>query len=153
MRGAVLSLDPFTAAMNLGRDVIERIWPDPSQRAEQMYKLEKLKADNNIAALEGHISLMIAQLQVNAKEAEHKSIFVSGWRPFIGWTCGITLFFNYIAIYLIELAMQFREGVTAPPPMDMTQLMPIILGMLGIAGMRSYEKKNKVHTNSIRKRA
>ena len=148
-----MSLDPFTAAMNLGKEVIERIWPDPSQRAEQMYKLEKLKSDNNLAALEGHISLMIAQLQVNAKEAEHKSLFVSGWRPAIGWICGIVLFFNYIVIPLLTIAVQFFEGIEVPAPMDMSQLTPILAGMLGIAGMRSFDKKNKVETNSIRKRA
>ena len=148
-----MSLDPFTAAMNLGKEVIERIWPDPSQRAEQMYKLEKLRSDNNLAALEGHISLMIAQLQVNAKEAEHKSLFVSGWRPAIGWICGIVLFFNYIVIYLLTFAMEFNDKIDAPPPLDMAQLMPILLGMLGMTAFRSMDKQNKVETNSIRKRA
>ena len=148
-----MSLDPFTAAMNLGKEVIERIWPDPTQRAEQLFKLQKLEQDGNLSALHSHVSLMLGQLSVNAKEAEHKSIFVSGWRPYIGWICGFVLFFNYIVIYLIELGLRFVDGVSAPPPMDMTQLMPIIMGMLGIAGMRSFDKKNKVETNSIRKRA
>jgi hypothetical protein len=145
-----MSLDPLTAVMNVGKELIERIWPDPNQRAEQLFKLEELKQHGDIDRLNAHVNLMLGQLKVNAKEAEHKSLFVSGWRPAVGWVCVAILAFNYIGVYCLELAAQFFDGVLVPVPMDMSELYPVMLGMLGIGGMRSHDKKHNVATHSIK---
>lgn len=74
--------------------------------------------------------------ELNRAEAQHRSIFVAGWRPFIGWIGGLILFFNYIAVPILTWVLP----ETNPPILDLDALWPVITGMLGIAGMRSYDK-------------
>jgi len=82
-----------------------------------------------------------AQNAVNAIEARHKSIFVAGWRPFIGWVCGFALLYEFIlnpiAAWIITLSM---DVPVYPPVLDTTQLYTVLLGMLGLGGLRTYEK-------------
>jgi hypothetical protein len=89
----------------------------------------------------------IAQVELNKVEAQHRSIFVAGWRPFIGWVCGYALLYNFIvrdiAAWIITLIYPLIEGVPqveAPPELAMTHLMTVLMGMLGLGGMRTYEK-------------
>lgn len=81
------------------------------------------------------------QLEINAAEAKHRSIFVAGWRPFIGWTCGVALAYHFVAHPFILFAVA-AAGVTLPelPTFEMDSLMTVLLGMLGLGGMRSFEK-------------
>ena len=74
--------------------------------------------------------------ELNKAEANHRSIFVAGWRPAIGWVGAMILFFNYIAAPIIAWALPESQ----PPTLDLDALWPVITGMLGIAGMRSYDK-------------
>ena len=83
---------------------------------------------------------ILAQVEVNKTEAASPSIFVSGWRPFIGWVCGLAMAFNYVALPILE-SFDVVEGVA---PLDLEVMMPVLLGMLGLGGMRSYEKRNGV---------
>jgi|TARA_R100001369_G_scaffold82324_1_gene113925 hypothetical protein len=77
------------------------------------------------------------QLAVNAVEAAHKSLFVAGWRPFVGWICGVGLLYNVLISQI--LAIWF-----AVPTVDPSLLTPILMGMLGMGAMRSYEKTKGV---------
>ena len=82
-----------------------------------------------------------AQVEINKLEAQHRSKFVAGWRPFIGWVCGFALAYNFILRDLIAWGMQvFKSTVTAPPELAMEHLLTVLLGMLGLGGMRTYEK-------------
>lgn len=83
----------------------------------------------------------MAQVEVNKAEAQHRSIFVAGWRPFIGWTCGVALAYHFVANPIIMFAVTVA-GVDIPtlPSFDMDSLMTVLLGMLGLGGMRSFEK-------------
>ena len=142
-----MPVDPFTAIMSVGEEVIKRIWPNPADRAEQMFKLEQLKQNGDMRALELHVKLMTAQLEVNKAEAESGSIWQAGWRPFIGWTCGLIVFFNFIVIYCLEFYIAASGSLmVVPAPMDMTELWPVILGMLGMSAFRSHDKKHKTDT-------
>lgn len=80
------------------------------------------------------------QGEINKLEAQNPSKFVSGWRPFIGWVSGFALAYNYILRPFIEPIYKIYHPEIILPILDMGELMPILLGMLGIAGMRSYEK-------------
>lgn len=80
----------------------------------------------------------------------HKSIFVSGWRPATGWVCVIIIFFNYVGIYLLKYLAIMSGWPEAPEPAGMTDLLPVLIGMLGIGGMRTYEKAAGVATTSLR---
>ena len=77
------------------------------------------------------------QLDVNKTEAAHKSLFVAGWRPCIGWVCALGLFYNTIVANLLGIWVEV-------PEIDTTLLVPVMMGMLGLGAMRSYEKVNSV---------
>jgi len=81
------------------------------------------------------------QLEINKAEATHKSIFVAGWRPFIGWTCGIALCWHFV-ISPVTLFMCAYLDIFIPdlPAFDMGSLMTVLMGMLGLGGLRSFEK-------------
>lgn len=88
------------------------------------------------------------QMAINQMEAAHKSIFVAGWRPFIGWICGIALGWNFVVLPMLSWYMSiWKPLIEQPPPMDLTQLYPIILGILGLGAFRSYEKARGAQGN------
>jgi len=81
------------------------------------------------------------QLAVNAEEAKSRNVFVSGWRPFVGWSCGLALFAHFLIFPTADVVTAYMgiEAV-AYPSFDMDSLMTVLLGMLGLGGMRSFEK-------------
>ena len=83
----------------------------------------------------------LAQIEVNKVEAQHRSIFVSGWRPFIGWTCGVALTWHFVISPFILFTTAI-VGIEIPelPSFDMETLTTILLGMLGLGSLRSFEK-------------
>jgi hypothetical protein len=87
-----------------------------------------------------------AQIEVNKAEASNPSLFVSGWRPFVGWACGLALFWHFIglpiALFLLTL---FRVDIPDLPMFDMETLLTVLMGMLGLGGMRTWEKTKNVH--------
>lgn len=87
----------------------------------------------------------IHQIELNKIEAQHKTLFVSGWRPFIGWVCGAALAYHFI---LRDLAFWFFDAIglnVAPlPEIELGQLISILLAMLGMSGYRTYEKIKNV---------
>jgi hypothetical protein len=87
---------------------------------------------------------MIAQLEVNKAEAAHKSLFVAGWRPFIGWVCGLGFFSNFIVIPVANFVLQLLSNPVVIPMIDTSQMMPVLMGMLGLGAMRTVEKVQKV---------
>ncbi len=80
------------------------------------------------------------QIELNKIEAKHTSIFVSGWRPFIGWICGSALAYNFIIQPLIIYIAQLFEKNIVPPELNIGELISILLAMLGMYGTRTYEK-------------
>jgi len=93
-----------------------------------------------LAEKQAHEAAM-AQVATNQAEAKHRSIFVAGWRPFIGWTCGIALAYHFVLAPFILFGVSVA-GVEIPPlpVFDMDSLMTVLLGMLGLGGLRTYEK-------------
>jgi len=88
-----------------------------------------------------------AQLEVNKVEAEHKSLFVSGWRPAVGWVCCIGLASNYFFIPLANFALAVSDSTLVISVLDLSTMMPVLLGMLGLGAMRTYEKAQGVQRN------
>ena len=123
--------------------LIDRI-PDPNERARAKEAVEA-------QMLSAMTSLVQGQLQINAKEAEHGAIFVAGWRPAIGWICGIALGWNYILQPIISWGA-FATGVdlAAAPSLDTAELTTILLGMLGLGGLRTYEKRLGVARTGVK---
>ena len=80
------------------------------------------------------------QLEVNKVEAASKSMFVSGWRPAVGWTCCLGMIANYILIPLSNFGLAIAESNITIPLIDTSTMMPVLMGMLGLGAMRSVEK-------------
>ena len=102
---------------------------DPAEQAKMMLALDQLEA-----------KLKMAQMAVNAQEAKHKSIFVAGWRPFIGWVSGSALAYNYIVQPLLFVALSAWGVSVELPKLDIGTLMMLMGGMLGFGAFRTFEK-------------
>lgn len=87
---------------------------------------------------------MIGQIKTNQIEAAHQSMFVAGWRPAVGWVCALAMLLNFILIPFINLGMEFAGQDIRLDLIQMDTMMPVLLGMLGLGGMRSYEKARSV---------
>jgi len=118
-------------------DGVLRFIPDKNARAEAKEQFEG-------QILNAMTSLVEGQLRINEKEASHGSIFVAGWRPAVGWICGIALGWNFIIQpLLLWISWLIPEGadLASAPKLDTGELMTVLLGMLGLGGLRTYEKR------------
>jgi hypothetical protein len=129
-----MALDPVTAALEVGGKLIDRFWPDPTTR--DLAKLELLKSQQSgeLAVMANSTSLAKLQTDINSIEAASTRLFVAGWRPFIGWICGIGLGYQFL-IYPILIAWQPKIV-----QLDMGTLLTLLGGMLGFGTMRTVEK-------------
>lgn len=128
------------------RPLVDRI-PDPNERARAAEQAE--------AQIVGAMtSLVQGQLEINKTEAKHGNVFVAGWRPFIGWICGLGLAWNFVIAPLVSWGA-FLAGVDIgnAPSLDIGELITLLFGMLGLGGMRSYEKRLRVDTYKVGERA
>lgn len=106
-------------------------------------KDQKNKLAHEIATMsEKHAQeLAKGQLEVNKVEAGHRSALVAGWRPFIGWVCGVALAWHFVlSPVIIFIAAWFNVVLPALPEFDMGSLMTVLMGMLGLGGLRTFEK-------------
>jgi hypothetical protein len=134
-----MSLDPISAALDLGNTLITRIFPDPAQ-ADQA-KLELLKLQQS-----GELASMTAQTDINKAEASNPSLFVSGWRPAIGWVCALALAYQYLLRPLSGTIASLFGMVIPPLPGLDDNLWQLMMGMLGMGGLRTFEKVQGVAT-------
>jgi hypothetical protein len=115
--------------------LLDKFIEDKDQKAQLAHELATM-ADRHAQ------ELAVAQIEVNKAEAASGSIFKGGWRPFIGWVCGSAFAYHFVlqpVIVFVVLAV----GVDLPPlpEFDMTSLMTVLMGMLGLGGLRTYEKQ------------
>lgn len=132
-----MALDPISAILDIGSKVIDRLWPDPTQAAAAKLELFKLQQSGELAQMTG-------QLEINKVEAASGSVFVSGWRPFIGWVCGAGCAWNWIGLPVSVFMMTALGHPINVHPADLSEMMPLLLGMLGIGTLRTVEKLNRV---------
>lgn len=128
-----MALDPLTAALDIGGKVIDRLWPDPTQRDAARLELLKLQQSGELAQITG-------QMQINAAEAASTSVFVAGWRPFVGWTCGAAFAYKFVLAPAAAFALTALGHPIELPVLDFTEMSTVLLGMLGIGGLRTIEK-------------
>ena len=84
------------------------------------------------------------QTKINEAEATHRTVFVAGWRPFIGWVCGLGLLYAVFIEPLLRFVFTVNGWESEVPHIDTTITMQVLFGMLGLVGARSYEKKNNL---------
>jgi len=128
-----MALDPISALLDVGSKVIDRVWPDPAQAASAKLELMKLQQS-------GELALIAGQMDINKVEAANPSVFVSGWRPGIGWVCGAGFAVQFVIGPLAEWGSALYGHPVKFPQMDTGTMMPLLLGMLGLGGMRTAEK-------------
>ncbi|QMP81690.1 hypothetical protein [Vibrio phage XM1] len=147
-----MSFDPISAALELGTSVINRIWPDPAKQAEEQRKLQELAQNGRLEELNSHVKLLVGQMKINEESAKHKSVFVAGARPFIIWVGGFSMAWSGVVHpLLVWLVTVFYPEVTPPPLIESGALTAIVTGLLGVGGMRSFDKSKGVETNSIKR--
>ena len=122
-----MSVTGLGEVAELATTVISRIWPDKSEQER--------------AELSAALLVVQGQLAVNAAEAASSSVFVAGWRPAIGWVCGLACAWNWIGLPALKAGLLIA-GMTplALAPADLTEMLPVLMGMLGLSGLRTAEK-------------
>ena len=123
---SALDLTGVGAVSDLIGTVINKIWPDKSEQEKQQ--------------LAAAVMVVQGQIDINKKEAENPSVFVSGWRPFIGWVCGGGCAWNWIGLPVVKAGLAVAGVGLGVSPADLTEMLPLLFGMLGLGAMRSYEK-------------
>lgn len=118
--------------------LLDKFVEDKDQKAKLAHELATM-ADTHAQ------QLALAQVQVNLAEAQSTSVFKGGWRPFVGWVCGIALLYHFILTPCILFGVAL-SGIDIPqlPAFDMSSLLTVLMGMLGLGGLRTFEKTKKV---------
>lgn len=117
---------------------------DPTLAMQKQAEITELQL-NIQSQLENKIQDAItAQIEVNKQEAASLSVFVAGWRPFIGWVCGSAFAWVFVLQPLGVFILTATGHKIELPTLDLGQMMPILLGMLGLGTMRTYEKVKQV---------
>ena len=124
----------ISSVLPLVGDVVKRFLPEDKE--------ERAKAEREIEAqLMKHLSSIdVAQLEINRAEALHRSVWVAGWRPFTGWSCGIALAYSYVLQPILVFIMAQTGTLVTLPTMNIGEMMPVLMGILGLGGLRTYEK-------------
>lgn len=130
----------------VAKSIIGRIWPDPAQQAEAQMKLLQLQQTGELAQLAATTDLAKLQIQTNIEEAKSTSLFIAGWRPMVGWTCGVAFAYSYVLLPFLQfLAYAFGspamiEQLAKLPALDLQAMLPVLFGMLGLGSLRTVEK-------------
>lgn len=116
-------------AIAAGLKVLDKFIPDPAakQAAEAELRNSLQQWDK-------------AQTDVNAVEAASRNLWVSGWRPFVGWTCGASFAWNFVLMPVTNFMLVAAGHTPVVLNFDMSTLMTVLLGLLGLGGMRTFEK-------------
>ena len=127
--------------------VLDKVIPNPAEREKARLELQLRLAENETELLKLLAQADTNQAEINKEEAKSSSLFVAGWRPFVGWVCGVGVAWAFllkpIADWILPVAARFvpqLAGITTPV-LDSGQLMSLLLGLLGMGGFRMLEKK------------
>ena len=114
-------------------DIVSKLVPDKDLQAKLNHELKTELHKANMA-----------QIEINKIEAGHRSLFVAGWRPFVGWTCGIAMLYHFLLQPIIVVGRSAAGLSFDLPTFDMGSLMTVLMGMLGLGGLRTFEKTKGV---------
>ena len=123
----------ISSILPVAGEVIDRVVPDKNAKA-------KAKRDLEMALVDAEVSGLLGQIEINKIEAASRSAFVAGWRPFIGWTCGSAMAYAYVVQPFLTFILAQTGHLIELPRIELGEMMPVLLGLLGLGGMRSFEK-------------
>ena len=114
--------------------LLDKFIPDADEKAKLAHEIATM------AEKQAHEANM-GQLEINKMEAKHRSVFIAGWRPFLGWGLSFAMIWHFVIVPMITFGFAYA-GVEPPelPAFDMESLMTVLLGMLGLGGLRTFEK-------------
>ena len=121
------------AILEVGARLLDKVIPDKDAREKAQFELMRAAQDQDF-------QLALQQIKVNEAEAQHSSIFVAGWRPAIGWVCVAGLSYNFLFYPLLTWLIAVQGLEIKPPSLLSDHLMELVLGMLGLGALRSFEK-------------
>jgi len=119
--------------------VLDKVLPDPTAKAESKIKMMEMAQAGDFKDIEAALERDVQQIALNKIEAGSSNVFKSGWRPAVGWICAFGLLYATILHPLLSWAAVVFD-ILPPPNLGVDVLMPVLLGMLGLGGMRSFEK-------------
>lgn len=136
-----LLIGPIAELLSKGLD---RLFPDPEQRAKAQMEMLKLEQEGAFKELDAQLQVNLAQAAVNKEEAGSTSLYKSGWRPAFGWVGVFVLLSEFILRPYLPWAMEvFGFHVPQLPSIDTEMFWPLIFGLLGLSGMRTFEKTKR----------
>ena len=135
-----MAFDPLTAAFDLGGKILDKLFPNPEDRAAAQIKLAELQQTGELAKLAAETDLLKGQMAINLEEAKSSRLFVAGSRPFITWVCGVAFAYHYVIQPLLAFLLAAAGHPVNLPAFDMDTLTTVLMGILGLGGMRSFEK-------------
>jgi hypothetical protein len=121
-----MALDPITAGIDLAKTVVSTIWPDKTAQEQ--------------AQLAAALALVQGQMDINKVEAGSNSLFVAGARPFILWVCGVAFAYKFVLAPAAAFALTVAGHPISLPVLDFTEMSTVLLGLLGLGGLRTVEK-------------
>lgn len=120
--------------------LFDRIFPDPKAAAEAKLEVMRMAQAGELAQLDAELKITTGQIEVNKVEAASDGPFTRNWRPFVGWTCGAALAFKFILGPAAVVLMAMLGHPITLPEFDFSEMSTILIGMLGLGGLRSLEK-------------
>jgi hypothetical protein len=144
-----MDLTGIGSVFDFGSKVIDKIWPNADDAAKAKLAMLQLQQAGEFKELDSMLQLALKQADVNAIEAASEKWWKAGWRPFIGWVCGSALAYNYVIMpFLVYYTKVIVPTAGAMPYLDMGELMTLLIGMLGVGAMRSYDKAQQITKTS-----
>lgn len=131
---------PLLALLPVAEKLIDRFVPDPEQKAKAILELKKEENAQALQEMTLELQAMQSQTNINQEEAKSSSFFVAGWRPWIGWVCGVAFAYHFVLQPLTVFLLASYGHKVDLPAFDMEALNTVLLGMLGLGGMRSFDK-------------
>jgi hypothetical protein len=124
---------------------IDKIFPDKNEANKVKLEMLRLQQQGDFKELDLEFQAAANQIAVNLKEAENPSVFVSGWRPAVGWVCVLAYSFNYLVLPVLNwVARLVDQAAPSIVALETGELTTLLFGMLGIGGLRTFEKIKKV---------
>jgi hypothetical protein len=130
----------FLALIPAISQLLDKIIPNPEEREKAKIELIKAERASDIEELRIAISADQMQADINKAEAGSNNLFIAGWRPFIGWVCGVAFAYHFIIQPVLAFAIANNGGKAELPTFDMQSLSTVLMGMLGLGGLRTIEK-------------
>jgi hypothetical protein len=131
---------PWTLLLDPISRLLDKIIPDPQARAKAQLELIRAGRESDLEEFRLAVSADQMQADINKIEAASADLFVSGWRPFIGWVCGVAFAYHFIVQPLLIFIIANTGGDARLPSFDMQELSTVLMGMLGLGGLRTIEK-------------